>query len=160
MPVVSSTKDSEALTMTFVSEHAAPPERVWQLWADPRLLERWWGPPEWPATFPQHDLEVGGMSRYYMTGPEGEQMWGAWTITAIDEPRYLAFDDGFADEHGTVSPEMGVTRAVVSIDPTDDGARMTIESTFESVEQLEQMVAMGMQEGMTQALEQIDELLV
>ena len=50
------------------SSHASP-ERVWQLWADPRQLERWWGPPTYPATFTQHDLAPGGHVEYHMTGP-------------------------------------------------------------------------------------------
>src|SRR3712207_7455265 len=48
-------KDLEALTLTAESEFDATPERVWQLWADPRQLERWWGPPGYPATFDKHD---------------------------------------------------------------------------------------------------------
>ena len=50
MTVISSAADPQALTMTFVAEFAAPPARVWQVWEDPRQLERWWGPPTWPAT--------------------------------------------------------------------------------------------------------------
>ena len=72
MTVVASTKDPEALTFTIVADLAAPPARVWQVWADARQLERWWGPPTWPATFTRHEMTVGGTSEYYMTGPEGE----------------------------------------------------------------------------------------
>ena len=73
MTVLSTTPDTEARTLTVVAEFAAPPARVWQLWSDPRQLERWWGPPTWPATFVEHDLVPGGSARYVMTGPEGEQ---------------------------------------------------------------------------------------
>ena len=73
MPVLSATPDPDQLTLTLVAEFTAPPERVWQVWSDPRQLERWWGPPTWPATFTEHDVAVGGTSRYYMTGPEGER---------------------------------------------------------------------------------------
>lgn len=76
MTVVSVTKDVDALTLTFVAEFAASVERVWQVWEDPRKLERWWGPPTWPATFERHDFVVGGRSRYHMTGPEGEKSRG------------------------------------------------------------------------------------
>src|SRR5918995_434428 len=50
--------------------------RAWQLWADPRQLERWWGPPGYPATFVDHDLTVGSRATYYMTSPEGEKHSG------------------------------------------------------------------------------------
>ena len=50
MTVTDVRKDPTALTMEIVSEFSAPIDRVWQLLADPRQLERWWGPPTHPAT--------------------------------------------------------------------------------------------------------------
>ncbi|MEV0329642.1 SRPBCC domain-containing protein [Micromonospora echinospora] len=159
MPVISSQKDPEARTLTIVAEFDAGVERVWQLWADPRQLERWWGPPEWPATFDRHDFVVGGASRYHMTGPEGEKSRGWWTITAIDAPHRLEFDDGFAGEDGEpVDPE-DHNHGVVTLEQVGDRTRMTTVSTFRSAEQLEELVAMGMEEGSRAAMGQIDALL-
>ena len=159
MTIVSSTQDLEALTFTIVAELAAPPSRVWQVWSDPRQLERWWGPPTWPATFEEHDVVAGGGSRYYMTGPEGEKSRGWWRFLALDEPRSLEFEDGFADESGLPNTQMPTTRARVDLEETAAGTRMTVTSRFASVEQMEQLVQMGMVEGMTQAMDQIDEIL-
>ena len=92
MTVIDVQKDTTALTLTFVAEFDAPVDRVWQLWADPRKLERWWGPPEWPATFTRHELHEGGTVNYHMTGPDGTIAGGWWTVTAVDAPRMLAFD--------------------------------------------------------------------
>ena len=64
MPVIDVHKDTEALTLTFVAEFAADVERVWEVWADPRQLERWWGPPSHPATVVDHDLVAGGKVSY------------------------------------------------------------------------------------------------
>jgi uncharacterized protein YndB with AHSA1/START domain len=157
--VVGTDKDVQALTMTFVAEFDASVERVWQVWQDPRQLERWWGPPMWPATFSQHDFAIGGGSRYYMTGPEGEKSHGWWTITAIDPPRRLEFDDGFADENGEPVPTADKTHAVVTLEAAGAGTRMTTVTRFASVEQLERHLAMGMEDGMRRALGQIDALL-
>ena len=63
MTVTTVRKDTEALTMTLDAEFEASPERVWQLWSDPRQLERWWGPPAYPATFTAHDFRVGWRPR-------------------------------------------------------------------------------------------------
>jgi len=87
MPLMSFTKDPENLTMTVVAEFAATLERVWDAYADPRQLEKFWGPVEWPATFTRHDFAVGGRSDYYMTGPDGEKTGGSWTFTAVDPHR-------------------------------------------------------------------------
>jgi len=76
MTVISVERDADALTLTFVAEFAAPVERVWRVWEDPRQLERWWGPPTWPATFERFDLEPSGGASYFMTGPDGEKARG------------------------------------------------------------------------------------
>ena len=76
MPVVSVQKDAEQLSLTFVAEFPVDVQRVWQLWSDPRQLERWWGPPTWPATFESHDFVVGGGSEHHMTGPDAESAPG------------------------------------------------------------------------------------
>jgi uncharacterized protein YndB with AHSA1/START domain len=159
MPVTRIDKDPTALTLTVHTEHAATPEQVWQLWANPRALERWWGPPTYPATVLDHDLSPGGRITYVMTGPEGDRHGGCWSIVHVDEPRSLAFDDGFADEDGTLNPELPVSRIAVSIAPGDGGTAMAIETTFPSVEAMEQLLAMGMDEGMREAAGQIDEIL-
>lgn len=159
MTVISTAKDMDALTLTVVAEFDAPAERVWQLWEDPRLLERWWGPPSWPATFTTHQFIPGGAANYYMTGPDGEEAHGWWKVTAIDPPRRLEFDDGFADAQGDPTAEMGSTHAVVTFDPFTGGTRMTTTSHFESTRQLEQMLAMGMEDGIREAMGQIDGIL-
>ena len=159
MTFISSNLDREALTLTFVAEFDAAPERVWQIWADPRQLERWWGPPTYPATFDRHEFVVGGRSSYYMSGPNGEKEHGWWSITAIDAPRSFAFEDGFADENGEPTGDLGATHGVVTLEDTGGGTRMTTVTTFESAHQLQSMVEMGMEEGMREAQGQIDTVL-
>jgi uncharacterized protein YndB with AHSA1/START domain len=159
MTVVSTHKDAEKLTLTFVAELAAPPERVWRIWADPRQLERWWGPPTWPATFERHDFSVPGESRYYMTGPDGEKARGWFAFVAIDAPRTIDLDDGFAGEDGEPLDRDDTMRVHVAIEPDGAGTRMTTVTTFTSTEQLDRIVAMGIEEGQREAMGQIDALL-
>ncbi|BBH68099.1 activator of HSP90 ATPase [Actinoplanes sp. OR16] len=159
MPVISSVKNVDALTMTFVAEFEAAVERVWQVWADPRKLERWWGPPTWPATFETYEFKPGGRVHYYMTGPDGTKARGWWTITAVDAPSRLEFDDGFADENFDPVDPADTTHGVVTLEAVGDRTRMTTVSTFTSAEQLERMAEMGMEEGMRLAQTQIDALL-
>ena len=159
MTIVSTAQDPEALSLTIVSEHSATPARVWRVWTDPRQLERWWGPPTWPATFERHEVEVGGSSSYFMTGPEGEKARGWWRFLALEEPRLLEFEDGFSDESGEPNDAMPVTRARVELAPTDGGTRMTVTSTFPTAEDMQRLVKMGMVEGITAAMGQIDDVL-
>jgi len=160
MTVTNVTKDPIALTMSITSEFDVPVDRAWQLWEDPRQLERWWGPPTYPATFVEHDLSPDGVVNYYMTGPEGDRHAGWWRVTTVLAPHSLEFVDGFADESGANVPDMPTTITRVSLTGTPGGGtRMVIETTFPSAEAMEQLVAMGMEEGMTLALGQIDAIL-
>lgn len=159
MTVISSSTNAEELTLELVAEFGAPPERVWDVWEDPRKLERWWGPPTYPATFTRHEFEVGGESRYHMTGPDGDRPRGWWRIDAIDRPRHIEFANGFAGEDGEPAPGIQPATEIVTLEPTDSGTRMTVLTRFVDVEQMDQMISMGMQEGMGLAIGQIDELL-
>jgi len=160
LTVTAVTKDPKALTMTMTAEFDASVERVWQLWADPRQLERWWGPPTYPATFTKHDLTPGSRIEYHMTGPEGDQPKGYWDVVEVDPPRRLVVRDGFANDDGSPNTAMPEGLMRLSIEPIDDArTRMVVESEFPSTEAMEQVLAMGAEEGMKQAMGQIDAIL-
>ena len=160
MTVTAVRKDPDTLTMTLDAEFDASPERVWQLWADPRQLERWWGPPTYPATFTKHDLTPGSRVEYHMTGPEGDQPRGWWEVLEADAPHRLVFRDGFANDDGTPNDDLPVTIGRVTIEEIgEQRTRMSIESVFPSVEAMEQVLAMGAEEGLSQAIGQIDAIL-
>ena len=159
MTVISSTKDPVAMTLVVVSQFDATPEQVWEVWEDARKLERWWGPPTFPATFARHDFVVDGQSRYYMTGPNGKRPHGWWRIRTIDKPHRIEFDNGLAGDDG--EPMLGVDPmpSSVSFEAVDGGTRMTSVTFFTDVGQMAKMLEMGMQEGTEQAVGQIDALL-
>jgi len=160
MTVTAVRKDAEALTMTVEAEFDASPERVWQLWADPRQLERWWGPPTYPATFTKHDLAPGSRVEYHMTGPEGDQPRGYWDVLEVDPPRGLTFRDGFANDDGSPNTELPQNNARIRIEEVAAGrTRMSIQTEFPSTEAMEQVLAMGMEQGLTEAVGQIDAIL-
>jgi uncharacterized protein YndB with AHSA1/START domain len=160
MTVTAVHKDPDSLTMTVTAEFEATPESVWQLWADPRQLERWWGPPTYPATVTAHDLRPGGRVEYHMSGPEGDQPAGYWDIVEVEPPNSILFKDGFADAGGSPSPDLPVITMKVTIDDIGGGrTRMSITNNFETVEAMEQVLSMGMEEGMTLAVGQIDDIL-
>jgi uncharacterized protein YndB with AHSA1/START domain len=160
MSNVETTKDLENATLVVTSAFPATPDRVWRLWADPRQLERWWGPDPYPATVVDHDLRPGGHVSYFMTGPEGDQHKGYWRVIEVDPPRRLVFEDGFADDGGAPNDDLPVSRAEVTIETIDaDRTRMTITSVYDTAADLEQVLAMGMEQGIRAAIEQIDALL-
>jgi uncharacterized protein YndB with AHSA1/START domain len=160
MTVIDVQVDQEARTLSITAEFEAAVDRVWQLWDDPRQLERWWGPPTYPATFVDHDLRPGGRVSYFMTGPDGDQPRGWWRVLALDAPHRLQFEDGFADGSGRPDPDMPIMTISVTVSGlAAGGSLMVVETTFPSPEAMEQILSMGMREGMTSAIEQIDGIL-
>jgi uncharacterized protein YndB with AHSA1/START domain len=160
MSIVSVDKDLDQLALTLVAEFDAPVEAVWELWADPRKLERWWGPPTHPATMEQHDLTAGGRVTYFMTAPDGERFHGLWEVVAVDPPSALEFYDLFADADGNVNEDLPRTTARMELVAQEGGTRMQLRSQFQSREQMDQVLAMGAAEGLQQAVGQMDGLLV
>lgn len=159
MPVIDVNSDIDNLTLTITAEFAAPRERVWQIYADPRQLERIWGPPTFPATVVEHDLRPGGRVTYYMTGPEGEKYAGWWQVSGVDEPNGFTFDDGFADEDFNPVPGMPVSRNDYAFTDVDAGTRAVYTSVYENAEALQKVLDMGVIEGASQAINQIDDLV-
>jgi uncharacterized protein YndB with AHSA1/START domain len=159
MTVTSVVKDFEHLTLTVVADFDAPVERVWRLWADPRQLERWWGPPTHPATVERHDLTPGGTVTYVLTGPRGERSRGWWRITSADPPKSLEFTDGFADRDGTPVAGAPTTTVQVRLSEHDGGTRMEVRSIFASREHMEQVLRLAADELFAQAIGQMDALL-
>lgn len=159
MSITSVDKDPERLTITMVADFEASIERVWELWSDPRKVERWWGPPGCPATFVKHDLIPGGEATYFMTGPQGERYGGIWRATAVDPPAFLEFASLFADSDGSPIADMPVSTVSVRLSERDGGTRMKMRTTFESREDLEKWLGTGAFEGQQRAIAQMDSLL-
>jgi uncharacterized protein YndB with AHSA1/START domain len=159
MPITSITRDPDNLTMTVVAEFPAPVQRLWDAYTDPRELERFWGPPQYPATFLRHDAAAGGRSAYLMTGPEGDQHHGYWEWLSVDAPHRFDVRDGFALPDGSPNPDMPSMTMSFIFDATDTGSRVTTTTQFPSAEALASMLDMGMEDGMKAAMGQMDDVL-
>ncbi|WP_144712804.1 SRPBCC domain-containing protein [Curtobacterium pusillum] len=159
MPTTSVHTDPEERTMTLVAEFPVPVERLWGAFADPRQLERFWGPPGFPATFTSFDLRPGGRADYRMTSVQGERFLSLWRISEVDEPRRIVFEDLFSTEDGAVDETMPASETVLSFESVDAGSRVTVVTTFPSTSDLDRMLEMGMLEGYTEAFGQLDTVL-
>jgi uncharacterized protein YndB with AHSA1/START domain len=159
MSVTSVDTDYDNLTLTLIADFEAPIDQVWELWSDPRKLERWWGPPGYPATFEKHDLTAGGEATYFMTGPEGDRFHGMWRVTTVDPPTSLQFTDAFADPDGTPVADMPLSTVRVELTERDRGTRMEMQSAFDSREDMQKVLDTGAVEGLRQAASQMDGVL-
>lgn len=151
MSVAHVDKDIERRRLTITAQFDAPVERVWDLWADPRLLERWWGPPTHPITVLAHDLRPGGRVSYVAVGPDGEQIPGSWDVHEVDPPHHLTFDLG----NVATSP----VATTVSIRPHGTGTRLVVVTSFDSAGAMDLMLGIGFDVGMRTAVEQLGALV-
>ena len=159
MTVLRVDKNPNARTMAVTAEFDAPVDSVWQLWANPRLLERWWGPPDFPTTVQHHDLTPGGKVTYVMASPEGDKVPGDWNIVEVDAPRWLVIEDADVDEDGMPNDGNDVTRMEIAIAAEGDKTRMVVTSFFASTVGMEHVLASGFEDGMQQVIAGIDALL-
>lgn len=159
MAVTAVTKDPATATVTLHAEFAAAPAVVWDLFADPRKLERWWGPPSYPATVVDHDLTPGGRVHYFMTGPDGQTTRGWWRVLEVDSPRHLLFEDGFADADGNPDRTLPTMIVTLALGQHEGFTRLGLKTAFPSQQAMAELDEMGMTEGMTAAMGQMDSLL-
>lgn len=159
MPVTDITTDVERLTMTLVADFAAPVERLWHAFTQIEQLNRFFGPPTWPAKFESLEMHPGGRARYKMTGPKGETAAGAWEFLEVNEGQSFTVLDQFTDDDGNVQTELPQMRVTYQFDATDTGSRLTNTTYFTSPEALEEVIAMGAIEGTKLAFNQLDVVL-
>ncbi len=159
MPITAIDKSTDDLTLTITADFPVPLRRLWDAYADPRQLERFWGPVGCPATFTRHDLTTGGRSHFFMTLPDGSVSRGYWEFVALDPLQSFEVRDGFAREDGVPDPDRPSMRMVFSFTETDSGSRLTTTTFFHSADELEQLLEMGMLEGTESAMGQIDDVL-
>ena len=159
MPITSLTSDTDALTLTVVGDYPVPVERLWDAYADPRQLEKFWGPETWPATFTRHDMKPGGRSEYHMSGPDGAMSRGWWRFLAVEKGRKFEVEDGFSDDEGRPNETMPTMRMVFTFEPTSSGSRVTSVTSFPSLDAMQRLVDMGMIDGLRSAMGQLDAVL-
>jgi uncharacterized protein YndB with AHSA1/START domain len=159
MSVTNVVKDPENFMLIVTAEYPVPVERAWQLVSDPRQFEQWWGPPTYPATFVDFDLVVRGVLTYYMTSPEGERFPGVMNVDEVEAPTRLAVTHVFTDEAWAELPDRPTVSIIFDFAPSATGTIFTVTNAYGSLEVMEQMQAMGQEEGLKQAMGQIDAIV-
>jgi len=147
------------LTLVVVGEYPCTVERLWEAYVDPRQVERFWGPPEWPATFTRHDVQVGGESRYQMKGPDGSAA-NCWIKFLRVEPhRLIEVEEGFAADDGAPIPDAPPLKMRLTFESTGAGSRFTVHTRFANTEAMEEMLKIGAREAMEASLSTLDAVI-
>ncbi len=152
-------KEAKQLVMERVFD--APRELVWEAWTTPELLEKWWGPKNWNTKITELNLSPGGKWKYCMYQQGGEK-WVSCAVATFKEvvaPEKMIYTDQFSDEQFNLTPGMPTLDIVNNFEDRGDTTKLVSVSTFASLEELEKVVEMGVEQGFSEQLERLDSLL-
>lgn len=150
-------REENKLTVTRAFD--APIDLVWRAWTEPDMLDQWWAPKPWQSRTKSMEFKEGGFRLYAMVGPEGEEHWGRSDYQSIDPQNSFSGEDAFCDSEGNINASMPVSQFTNQF--TEGKAQVTVKiiSYYQSTDHLEQVIKMGMKEGLTMALDQLENVL-
>lgn len=153
------TRDDENATLTIERTFDAAQSRIWKSMTDAVILDQWWAPAPWKTETVHMDFTVGGYWHYAMKGPDGEKHFGRMDFLEIEPGRRYMAADVFADESGETDASLPRQTFETTLSEEAGWTRVVIVVTYASLEDLEKVLAMGMQEGLTMAQDQLEALL-
>ncbi|MES1225610.1 MAG: SRPBCC domain-containing protein [Bacteroidota bacterium] len=153
------TVSKENKTIMVIREFAANPDRVWEAWTKPELLDQWWAPKPWKTNTVSMDFRDGGTWLYYMQGPDGSRHYCRADYKLITVNKSFEGLDAFCDEQGNINHDFPRMNWKTEFSKTSIGTKVDIKITFSSLEDLEKIIEMGFKEGFTSALGNLDQYL-
>lgn len=151
--------DQEKNTITVRREFAAGRQLVWDCHTKSELLEQWFAPKPWKARTKSMDFQEGGHWLYAMCGPDGEEHWGRMDYFSILPIESYKGWDGFCNAEGELNAQLPRAEWHSTFEELSDKTMVQTVVTYASLADLETVIQMGMKEGLTMALDQLEELL-
>ena len=151
--------DRENKTITVKREFAADLPLVWDAYTKSEILDQWWAPKPWKARTKEMDFREGGYWTYAMVGPEGEEHWCRADYQSVQPRKRFTGLDAFTDPDGNVNKDLPRSKWDVTF--SDKGLVTLVEFriSYNDLAQLETILQMGFKEGLSLAMEGLDELL-
>ncbi len=160
------TKDLENKTLIIERVFNAPITKLWQAYADKAMFEKWWGPEGWETTAKTFNFAPGGMIHYCMKCVDknqgdffGFEAWGIIKIEDTDEPNNFTATDYFSDAEGNHDTTKPTQKFIVEFKEENGQTRMINRCITETVEQLEELIKMGMVEGFSSSADKLERLV-
>jgi uncharacterized protein YndB with AHSA1/START domain len=154
-------------TKTFKMERVfdAPRERVWRAWTTDEV-NKWWGPRGWESISKHMDFSPGGYWHYGMKCVDesqgewfGQESWGKAVYEEIDEPNKFVYKDYFADAEGNLSEDMPGSTVTMEFIEEGDKTRVVGTTVFETEEDYDKVIEMGVEQGASETWDRLSELL-
>lgn len=152
--------DREDNTLTIKREFAANRQLVWDCYTKSELLDQWFAPKPLTTKTKSMDFREGGHWHYAMVDPGGTEYWGYTEFLTINPIENYTTRDAFCDETGKVNSELPTAHWDISFLDKSGNCLVHTVVTYASLQDMDKVIQMGMQEGMTSTLERLDELLL
>ena len=149
--------DKPTKTVTITAEFDADRDLVWDAYTKAELLDQWWAPKPWSSRTKVMDFREGGRRFYAMVSREGAEKWSVQKYTSITPKTNFKLLNAFADKNE--NPELPGSDWDLSFDEQGSKTTVTISIYNESLERMENLIAMGFKEGITMTLGQLQDLL-
>ncbi|GIP00686.1 activator of HSP90 ATPase [Paenibacillus lautus] len=144
----------------------APRELVFKVFTDGEHLKQWWGPRGWEVTVSKMDFRPGGSWHYCMKCLDknqgdfyGMESWGKSVYQEIDEPETIVLIDYFSDAEGAIAEGMPAPISTMTFVEQDGKTKLINRAVYDSPEALKTVLDMGMEEGITQTWDRLEEYL-
>ncbi|WP_042159548.1 SRPBCC domain-containing protein [Paenibacillus gorillae] len=158
----------EGSVLFMEREFDAPRELVYDAYTQAEHLKHWWGPRGWELSYCTVDFRPGGVWHYCMKCVDenqgdffGFESWGKGVYKEIDAPESFTYQDFFSDAEGNETEGMPSSIVALSFEPLEGNrTRMVSRAKYESEDQLNKVLEMGMEPGIAQTLDRFEEYLL
>jgi uncharacterized protein YndB with AHSA1/START domain len=137
-------------------EFDAPPHLVYKAWTTPELVERWWAGRRGKTTSVEMDLRVGGRWRYVLVANEGFEVGFNGEYREIVPDERIVYTEMFegAEAPAEIEPPLNT----VTFTGVDGGTRLELLTQCHSKELRDTIIESGMEVGMQEQMEIIEEI--
>ena len=146
-------------TLVIKREFEAGRQLVWDCYTKSELLDQWFAPEPFKTRTKRMDFREGGHWLYVMAGPDNAEYWGRMDYEKINPVESYMGLDAFCDSEGNLNPDLPRAQWNVTFSDLGENTLVTNIVTYNSLSDLETIIQMGMKEGLTATLEQLDKLL-
>ncbi len=143
-------------TIELTKVFAAPCERVFAAWTEPRRLARWFGPSGYTVHSCQAQARPGGIFRLCTRSPEGKEYWVRGVYEELDPPRRLVIVSTADDEFGRPALE---ERVEVTLLDEDGRTRLVVRASAAGAGERAGWMLKGMGQMWEQTVRKLDEHL-
>jgi uncharacterized protein YndB with AHSA1/START domain len=152
--------NKENNTITVKREFAANRQLVWDAHTKSEILDQWFAPRPLSTKTKFMDFREGGHWLYAMLEPNGTEYWGRMDYEKIRPIDFYSGLDGFCNNKGELNPDLPRAKWDVTFNDLGENSIVQTIVTYKSLADLETVIQMGMQEGLTSTMERLDDLLL